>query len=539
MKKVLLLFTLLFISKLFVNGQVLRNPVDCELLYDVFERNGKYGVKNPESGKVTTRAKYSSISLCEAYNGKFGKAKKKRKWALIERNGKPVSRFKYREIKAVPEDYSETFLMASREAGNWMLIGSSGQPVSDKHYHEITRPRQAMFKVRHQALWGVIDTTGMELIPLNYDNVSYLSNNAYAVEKNGKQGIKFIGVGNDIPLAFESVGRVRKGFVAYKNGYYHQFNEEGLELGIEGIEWVSNYGNIYYDDEILVKKQGKYGLIRMDTGWVVPARYDSIQNYLDYHIVTLDGLFGIYGKNDNLILSAKYNDFRLSHKDFIVRMGDKMGVIGRDGNELIPVEYDQVMRLVNRRGHGLDYTYGVLLDNTWKLAHSNGEIVDSLHFSQLKQINNQVIVATKGEKKYIGEFDGEKFKFYHNFPLDECGSINLRTNLCTFRKDGKVGVIDLSRAYVDLPGFIVHPPEFDSIYYAGNHLHLVTEKDNKFGLMNRQGKIFLPCEYDEIESFTPNNVPSHHYLIIRNEKETLKVTANGKKIRMDNTNKLH
>lgn len=536
--KAILLLTLLFFSISAIVGQVVRKPItDCTPQFYVFKENGKYGVKNAESDKVTTAAKYNDISLCLTYNGKFGKAKKNGKWAVIDKTGEPTTRFIFNHIEAVPEDYSESFLMASPAVGQWVLIGSSGKPVSEKTYHEIVGSPLSMFEVRRHKLWGVLDTTGAELIPLNYDDVTFLSSGAYAVQKNDKYGILFTNEGDDIPIVFESVKKVKKGFAAYQNSYYKLFTEKGRELDIEELEQISHYGNIYHDDEILVKKHGKYGLISIDSGWIVPARYDSIQDYLDYHVVMLDSLYGVYSKEGQLIFPAKYDSYRRSNKDFIVEMKGKMGVIGEDGNELIPVKYDQLIRLVNPRPHGLNYTYGVLQDNSWVLALPDGKLVDSLHFSQLKQIDNKLIIATRGEQKYIGEFDGEKFTFYYNFPLDDCGSLYLWTDTYTFRKEGKVGIINFNQPIGNLPGSIVHQAAFDSIYYDENNRHLITVKKDKLGIMNRQGKIILPCEYDEVVAVRRGDVATHHYLIVRNEEEELKIAANGTIERMDKTNK--
>ena len=521
-------------------GQVVRPILEhCEPYYTVFERNGKYGVKHTETDKVVTPAKYEAISLCVAFNAKFGKAKKNGKWAVIEKNGKRTTRFEYEEVKPVPEDFDELFLMASPEPEKWVLIGNSGKPVSKKQYDEIIRPYRALFEVRLQDLWGVIDTAGTEAVPVKYDGVSFLSNDAYAVEKDGKQGIIFIGDGDDIPLEYEVVGNVRMGFCGYKNGQYQLFNRKGQELGIKDLEWVGYYGSIYNDDEILVKKHGKYGLIRIDKGWVVPARYDSIQDYLNYHLVTLDSLYGLYGKNGDLIFPATYNNFRVSNKDFIVKRKDKMGVIGQDGNEIIPVIHDQVIRLVNRRTHGLDYTYGILLDSTWVLAYPNGQVIDSLRFGHLKQIDNKIIIATKGEKKYIGEFDGSKFKFYYNFPLDDFGSVGIWLNTYSFRKNGKVGIMNIHSSYShgNLPGRIIRQPEFDSIYFDEGNQYLVTVKNGKLGLMSREGKDILPCNYDEVVSFAGGDAAIHHYVIIRNDQEELKVSYYGKISRIDEKSK--
>ena len=534
MNKLVLIIAPLLLLGTETIGQVVRRTLEeCEPQYTTFEKDGRYGVKKTETGEIVSRAEYTAIDLCVAFDAKFGIAKKNGKWAVIEKNGKPTSRFRYEQIQPIPEDFDQTYLMASSESGKWTLIGSTGQAVSKRQYDEIIRPDRALFEVRREDLWGVIDTAGTEVIPLKYDKVSFLAFSAYAVEKNGKQGVVFIGDGNDIPIAYETISGVKSGLCAYKDGQCYLFNSRGEALGIDDLEEVRYYGNIFYDDEILVKKHGKYGLIRINEGWIVPALYDSIHNYLDYHIVTLDSLYGIYRKDGDLIFPPKYNHFRRSNQDFIVKQEDKMGVIGGSGNEILPVIYDQVLRLVNRRTHGLDYTYGVLLDSVWRLVYPNGQIVDSLRFDHLQQFDNKIILATKGDKKYLGEFDGKRFKFYYNFPLNDFGSVTMSNGTYLFKKDGKLGVINIQRSDGDLPGSIIRQPEFDDIYYADGNQYLITVKNGKLGLMNRQAQDILPCNYGEVDSFGLEGVSTNHYLIIRNDQEELKVSYYGQISRID------
>lgn len=203
------------------------------------------------------------------------------------------------------------------------------------------------FIIRRNKKYGVYNTLGEVLVPVEYDEINPLESFKFAVKKANKYGVYFAGKIS----AFE-----------YDN--------------------VTKYfnGNNEYSG-LLLEKAGKYGFWKNRS--VIPPLYDHIDCYGDRYVVSLNGEYGIIDDNTKEILPIKHekilplgneyfkektekgwslgyihhgiiypNTFDditfLSQKEqwleiFLVKTGDKFGCINNKGELILPINYDKII----------------------------------------------------------------------------------------------------------------------------------------------------------------------------------------------------
>lgn len=125
------------------------------------------------------------------------------------------------------------------------------------------------------------------------------------------------------------------------------------------------------------------------------------------------------------------------------------------------------------------------------------------------------VINEKNELIYI---DYEKVEAIDNF--DSKQNIWYENNVLRVFKDGKYGLINFE-------GEMLLPCEYDEI----NSLktvrgELLVKKDNKLGLVNEKGQIIIPIEYKDI--LTMKEAYNSEYIIVNNENKYGVISTSGK-----------
>lgn len=309
--------------------------------------------------------------------------------------------------------------------------------------------------VKNNGKWGLLSLSEGKLnIPCVYDNCLSLSERdlnfagklilAYA-EKEG--AVYYLDtLGRQFYLNFD--GEVMKSGGKYGYGVYSQNeNEQLFEIVPCIYEKVEPFMADYYDTDLLmVKKDGKYGIINTRNDVFIPVNHSKLERLFD-------------GMERPVL---KYT------------RGDVSGFYFLDSNFTVEGDYKS-------------YYY------------HEGSYDMYLVFKTSK---NKVGMWTQGGKKIIepiyDEFD------YYDYETYEGESFVLSRN------DGKTGLISMK-------GRIVFNPEYQDIYTveAGDYgsTYYGVKKDGKYGMTDKNGKIILPIEYDNLGDY-----PAPWYPIPKNGK---------------------
>jgi hypothetical protein len=213
------------------------------------------------------------------------------------------------------------------------LMNKNGFPVGEIKYDNFINnkviPNKDFIILERNNKQGLVNSKGIEVAPFIYDKIGF-NNNEY----NLSDLIK---------------GRIK----VEKNGKIGFINESGKELVPIKYDEIDGFGSLtkkFSDDLVIVKNNGKIGLIDFEDGQlVIPVLYNEIFDFQaltdnSYKIakVNKNGKYGFINMNGEEIISPIYDeikDFNNGYASF--RVNNKWGLINSLGKETIKSIYDE------------------------------------------------------------------------------------------------------------------------------------------------------------------------------------------------------
>lgn len=353
-----------------------------------------------------------------------------------------------------------------------------------------------LFLVEKDNKFGILDEKGDVFLPICFSSISVLGdensscNNIFLVEKNKRFGV-YDEKGNIIlHTCFVSIIPISD-----NNNYTH------FIVSSDVGKFLYNYGNkkesLEYDnilpyhkyDTFIFESDGKYGLLDLDGNELLPAQYEynkSIDCYRilftykrnQYPIIIENGLMcGRFPIEKDFIcfrVGITREEFvYISHKN------GKYGLITKNGKIMSEPTLDEI--IWNKRIHCISEVIGF----------SIGHGVDR------KSIHLMFIITRTGNMYDLFDAVSGKYILYH---CDEISYIHIDDwssnpysghDSITFVKQGE-------RGYVTLAGYVLDSESYNRIEVCGKR-YIVYDKKWKAGILNKIGKVIIPCVYDEIK----------------------------------------
>lgn len=288
--------------------------------------------------------------------------------------------------------------------------------------------------------WGAINQDGNEVIAVNYEEMVIVPDNT-----------------KDIFIITTDVN--------YEAGTYKTIaqNSKGEKLftSYETVEAIDNFddnGNVWYEECLKVKKDGKYGLINFKGELILDCKYDnieSIKGITNSLIIEKNGKVGIASNVGSVIAEAKYaKAMPLTSKysdGFIVTTEEgKSGIVGNNKKIILEAVYDEIKQVSS------DELYVVVQDGTLKVVDKEENVVIDGGYDEFAQIYGDTIIVAKKGDKY--------------------GAIN---------KNGEEKI----------------PFEYQELKYVLNKYY-IAKKDDKYGVLDTENNQMLPFEYTYIQNRT-------------------------------------
>ncbi len=137
------------------------------------------------------------------------------------------------------------------------------------------------------------------------------------------------------------------------NGKVLSLTEDGktVKMTLDGHRDIEGYDETirdrmwgFGDGDIIVKKNGKYGLYREGEGEVIPPLYDKLSRNMNHIWVTKDGLQGLYYINGELMIEPKYKWIKIAsdrkepsqNHYFVKSSSGAVGMVDRYGKIVLP-----------------------------------------------------------------------------------------------------------------------------------------------------------------------------------------------------------
>lgn len=448
-------------------------------LFRVKNKNRKWGFVDRDT-IIKIPVKYDFINPFDE-NG-LAYTKDNGKEFYIDRNGKIIISPDYEELDL----FSEGFLRAKKN-GKYGFLDTMGSIAVPFVYEEAGYFYQGLSAVSKDRKSGFINSTGKEVIPIMYDAVdnSHIDhivivskNGKWAFfDNHGKQLSEFVydKVFSGYNLNIPSPSNLSEVTTYFKNGAVlvikdkkYEFLNEQMQPAFPKNKFDSASVFDTYKNAI-VKRNGKYGIIKSNGIAKVPIQYDFAEyfdtnhNSSEYYNARKGKVFHIYNRDLKKIGESSepiYNDFSSSSTVIIFKnLQGKYGMTNFKGDVLIPFDYKALQKL----------------QSGYFLGEKDGKsgIIDGL---------GKVKVPFQYDR--LDEFDEEKKLFIAN------GSRIININNKTI-----------------LSGYDTLVP----IYY--NDKKFIVSKNKKYGIIDLYNKTLLPLEFDEISNWIEYGPEKKHFIV--------------------------
>ena len=431
------------------------NPFEHQLAY--VKNKGKEFYINPKN-EIVIEGSFDKIDI---FSEGLASVKKDGKFGFINEKGKLIIPLIYDNV-----DYFRTSgLCAVTLNGKSGFINKSGKEIIKIIYPEV---HQEMFDriviVKNNRKWAFFDNHGNQLSDFIYDKV--FRTDYYDFSK-------------DIFTRDQSTFFKNGAALVLKNGKYEFLNEK-----IKPAFPKNKFDSASVFDAFknaIVKRNGKYGMIKPNGEIKVPFEYDFIEpydtnhgNYSEYYNARKGKIYTFINKELKKIGESYepiHNDFSTDNPEISFKsLKGKYGVVDWQGNEKIPFVYDEALDFKRSKN---------------SIAKKNGK------FGVISYQNKEIFPFIYDE---INE-------------LDEVENIE-NTYLLSNKKEDKIVNIN---GETFLSGYqMIHP-----IFY--DHSKFIVKKNNKLGIADLQNKILLPIVFDEISDWVEYG-PENRHIVKRNGK---------------------
>lgn len=488
--------------------------------YELFEQNGKVGIKN-DRGQVVIPPAFEALGWSDGSFSVIGETtgyRVQNHWGLINLKKEFIT----------PAEFEELVY----QGGEFVVARKQLNPASTKS--------------------GCINLRGEIILPFVYDGIKV----------NGLRAIVFNLVGSRfsygltnmknevlIPLLYKdihSLGTLRYA-VENREGKIALFSESGTVVSDFAIDSLS----AFYKGYSIIHEHGLQGLIDREGVVKAPARYQSIKIEEDGRVFgKLPGEW-TYLDNQNRVLTTLVADelIPVSKRRTIIKSGNRFGLIDELHQPLIRTEWDSLSGLK-------EDLFLARRDDHWGVITATGKlqvpaVYDTLQiygqgFRAFLKANGWLLLDKNGTVKtakayrFIHQFDSSTWKVRNGIywgllnpngnEVVHCvfDSIGDRTgNLVAVKFKGLYGIIDLQE------NWIIAPQRYP-IRLADDTRYLLIQPGNSF-LKSMDGKVIYftsyPVEFKEkywiehLPNGTENKLSYDGLKIMIEEKPQIKTSA--------------
>ena len=305
---------------------------DNSTAYLVCAQNGQYGVnKNSEN---IIKNEYQSISYDE--NNNVFIVERTKKYGVDDVNGKEIIPVEYTQI-----DSTGNYLYAQDDQGTTVYDSTGNQADIDANISILsTTNSNYRIKIDNSDVtkYGVIDSAGNNIIPENYNYISYLDNNYFiASNDQGKLGVIDDAGNTKVELKYDLLQKIDNTDLlqaSTSTDNVTQIYSKDLALLCEmtnaTIEQIGDYIKVYNDTEsryfnkqgnevtnkevypnnklYTTVENGKWGFVDTAGNIVVDCKYDKATEFNEYGFaaVKLDGKWGAINSEGQEVVEPKY-----------------------------------------------------------------------------------------------------------------------------------------------------------------------------------------------------------------------------------------
>ncbi|WP_179955064.1 WG repeat-containing protein [Maribacter luteus] len=407
---------------------------------------------------------------------------KNNKYGIVKKDGTVIVPYEYDSLSG---DISRNRIKAIKK-NKIGLISSSNEIIIPIKYQELEfiQPHYHDFlKIRDKNKYGIINLQEKVIITNEYDDIRWHKDNFFIVTKNGKVGA--------IDKKGTSLMKLTKG------------ND------IQKAIWKNRIPKYF-----IFKSDDKFGLVDINGNVSIPPLYFKLYYWNDYDVynaITSENKWGVLDEKNNELLPLIYERIVIDQPDFIVvKKNNKYGVVDIKNNLLIPFEYDKLFTISSKK---CGSRHVGTKDGTRELLDNKGlPLIKQLNFDNINFVDQCLFETRMNNKLGLMDMNG-KIILKNKFKVIK--PINSSRIIASEIKNFKL---------FDFKGSLLTDEEFEEIRNINSSQYLSIKKNNKYGLINFEGKLIKEPVYDKIQ--WKQNADNSIYGVIGIKK--IKIISDGK-----------
>lgn len=550
-----------------------------EGIAEVQNSAGKIGFIDTK-GKAITPIQYSLLNLLggiKCVNGMIPVRNEAGKSGYIDKTGKLVVPFNYEEVYNFSDGMGK---VKTRYNGRVSYVNTKGEIAIPEKYNDGTifmdglafvnlgAMAKSMYSGLEGGKWGVIDKTGKEVIPVQYDQIES-TRNGLVVVRNGKYPNEKKGLLDKngkiiLPVEFNDI-KIMNGRIAANKvsiGPFALFDYSGKQL----CDYKWYLFDIFPDitdgllrvQELKNNRLGKVGVIDMNGELKIPFTYDVMNEFSEgLCSVSLNNKYGCIDKTGKLVIPLQYEGMGSFSEGWApVYQNKKYGFINKAGKLMEfsntaasspgadskpaatagKYQYKEPLLdffiVVNgmvpatNPGESTGGKFGVLSKDEKLIIPLQYDWIslDSGVRAFFVQTGVYVVISSKGTTKVdstaktrVGILDYNGKQLYPS----TLSTYIRQPNKYTLVKDAvtrKWGVLDAN--------FKVAVPLSYDLVYRFTESCMAAKKDGKVGIINVKNETLVPFEYDSV------------YALGNKGADGYQLTAGNKIVRVDSKGKM-
>ncbi len=314
--------------------------------YQLFEENGKYGVRDLQ-GKVVINAAFDGIGWSDGSFSIIGQVtgyKLNNKWGLINLKEQLITKAEYNSMTHSGGDrviVIKDFDAVNRKMGCIDLKGNVTVPLKYDGIKVFGLQAIVFNKNGKQFNYGVIDLNGNVIIPMNYKNIFTIGSLRFGVQNKENKSALFSESGKQLTqFDIDSISSFHNNkAIIYQGSNQGVINRDGI------IEVTPRYREIILGEkEVKARMISKWILMDDNNSAIDTAYVDGLTPLVSGFISQQGKYFGVWNKDFQPILINAYENIQQVAGNLVVAKKDnRFGVIQYDATSIIPFRYDSVL----------------------------------------------------------------------------------------------------------------------------------------------------------------------------------------------------
>lgn len=392
----------------------------------------------------------------------------------------------YPFISELMNDYkvASLVLYPFRQGGKWGFIDNTGVERIKAEYDFAEPFIQGLAQVGRDKHIGAINKLGKAVVPIIYDDVMDYKEGIATVELNGKQGAVDRNGKLVVPLEYDEVGEFDHGLAAVsKSGLYGYIDEVGKVVIPFNYERAMHFIN----GMAVVSKDDQSGIIDPKGELVVPYQYDWVEGFVQLPLsrVRKAGNMGFINRFGDVLLAVEHDHVGTLNDSLVVVVDKgKCGYVNADGEWVIPQRFDANALTVNQ-GDFHNGVARVLSAGKLGLVDVKGNKVLAPQYADIGLFESGLVPVKKKNKwGYATRSSSMATEFKYDQAWELHGGYG------RVEKGGLFGLVDSTGAEVLAPRYSALGDLEQGV--------LIATGEHGTGVVNIEGKILVPLEYDTI-----------------------------------------